>query len=135
MTSLFPLTCSDDIRADRDFYTGLLGMKVVFENDWYVQLQDPENPAVQLAFVTRGHESVPAGHHGRPDGVIVTIELDDVDAVHARAHEQGLPIVQALRDEPWGQRHFMTQDPSGLLVDVVKLIPPSEEYAQGYAGS
>jgi hypothetical protein len=34
--SLFPLQCSDDIRADRDFYTGLFELSVVFENDWYV---------------------------------------------------------------------------------------------------
>lgn len=30
-----------------------------------------------------------------------------------------------LQDEEWGQRHFMMEDPTGLLVDVVEQIGPS----------
>ena len=134
MNSLFPLTCSDDLPADRDFYRHLLGLEVAFENDWYVQLRHPRNGAAQMAFVRRDHDSVPEGHRARPAGVIVTVEVDEVDPLHARARELSLPIVQELRDEHWGQRHFITRDPSGLLVDLVQLIPPSAEYASGYAG-
>jgi hypothetical protein len=39
----------------------------------------------------------------------------------------------ALRSEAWGQRHFITSDPNGLLIDVIELIPPSEAYAQQYS--
>jgi hypothetical protein len=39
-----------------------------------------------------------------------------------------------LRDEAWGQRHFITEDPDGVLVDVVTVIPPGEEFAALYAG-
>jgi len=35
----------------------------------------------------------------------------------------------ALRSEPFGQRHFMTVDPAGTLVDVITPIPPAPEYA------
>ncbi|MEM9268600.1 MAG: glyoxalase, partial [Pseudomonadota bacterium] len=31
-------------------------------------------------------------------------------------------------DEPFGQRHFITQDPNGVLIDVIKPIPPSPEF-------
>ncbi|MGH0028268.1 MAG: VOC family protein [Myxococcota bacterium] len=132
MKSLFPLTTSPDLSADRDFYTGLLGFEVVFESDWYVQLRHPDNPAAQVAFITPGHESVPEGYREASRGVVVTVEVDDVDALLERAEAMGLPIVQPLRDEAWGQRHFMTHDPAGLLVDVVKLTPPAGEYAAGY---
>ncbi|MCG8587693.1 MAG: VOC family protein [Proteobacteria bacterium] len=131
MASLFPDICTEDVAAARDFYTRLLGLKAVFENDWYVQLQDPEDPSLQLAFVKRDHPSVPEGHRDSARGVIVTIEVDQVDPVFERAERLGVPIVQTLRDEAWGQRHFMAQDPTGLLLDVVQLIPPSGEYAQG----
>ena len=47
--------------------------------------------------------------------------------------EAGLPEVQPLRDESFGQRHFILRDPSGNLVDVIENIPPTEDYAASYA--
>jgi catechol 2,3-dioxygenase-like lactoylglutathione lyase family enzyme len=126
--SLFPDICSDDVAASRDFYVSLFGFRVAFEIAWYVQLQSPDDPRLQLAFVARDHESVPAGFGGRPHGVLVTVETEDVDALHQRACALGVEIVYALRDEPWGQRHFMAKDPNGLLVDVVQLIPPEASF-------
>jgi catechol 2,3-dioxygenase-like lactoylglutathione lyase family enzyme len=133
VSNLFPVVCTEDVAACSRFYQRLLGLKPVFEADWYAQLQSPSDPAVEIAFVKRDHSSVPEGHQQAPAGVIVTLECDDVDAVHARARADGLPIELTLRDEDWGQRHFMTRDPSGLLLDVVKVIPASDEHAEGYA--
>ena len=66
--------------------------------------------------------------------MLVTIEVDDVDAVHERARAARLPIELSLRDENWGQRHFITRDPNGLAVDVVQVIPvTSAEMAGQYA--
>ena len=123
MNSLFPDICSDDPKASADFYRALLGFEIVFENAWYVQMQRPARPEVQIAFVRREHDSVPKAWQARPQGVLVTVELDDVDACHERAQQLGLAIVYPLVSEIWGQRHFMVEDPNGLLVDVVQLIP------------
>ena len=130
MKSLFPDICTDDVKASVDFYTALFGFRAVFQIEWYAQLVDPTNPTVQIAFVARGHDSVPDGYGVAPRGVLVTLEVDDVDAVHARALELDLPIPYALRSEVWGQRHFMALDPNGLLVDVVQLIEPSREFLE-----
>lgn len=128
MKSLFPDICTDDVRASRDFYAALFGFEPVFEVDWYVQLRSPDDPSVQIAFVRRDHPSVPAPFQVAAAGVFVTFEVDDVDVVHRRALEQGREIVYELRDEPWGQRHFIARDPNGLPVDVVQIIPPSPEF-------
>ena len=40
-----------------------------------------------------------------------------------------LKIHVTLRDEPFGQRHFITEDPNGVAIDVIKPIPPTPEYA------
>jgi hypothetical protein len=40
-----------------------------------------------------------------------------------------------LRDETFGQRHFITKDPNGVLIDVIKPIPPSTEFAAQYQPS
>jgi hypothetical protein len=37
-----------------------------------------------------------------------------------------------LRDEPWGQRRFMTIESSGILVDVVEQTEPAEDYWEKY---
>ena len=42
-------------------------------------------------------------------------------------------VVIGLRDEPWGQRHFLFRDPAGTLLDIVQLIPPSSEYTAAYS--
>ena len=61
----------------------------------------------------REHDSVPPAQRRRPAGVLIGIEIDDVDAVHARIVDAGHPIIRSLRDEPWGQRHFIALDPGG----------------------
>lgn len=65
--------------------------------------------------------------------LIISFEIDDVDQEYDRARSSKLPILLSLRDEPWGQRHFITRDPSGVLVDVIKPIPPSPEFLSQYA--
>ena len=132
MNSLFPDICTEHVQACVDFYVTFLGFQPVFQASWYAQLAAPNNPAAQIAFVQQGHDSVPAGHGLAPRGVLVTVEVDDVDALHARARELGLEIVYELRSEVWGQRHFMVLDPNGLLVDVVQLIPATPEFLQAH---
>lgn len=127
----YPVLMTKRLEACRDFYVAWLGWQVTYEADFYVSLISPERTA-QLAFVDRDHPSVPAGHRRDPAGSLVTVELDDVDALYARWTEAGLPVVLELRDEPWGQRHFMITDPNGVLVDLVKVIPPSPAHAAAY---
>ncbi len=58
--------------------------------------------------------------------------MEDVDAEFARVKKAGLPILLSLRDEAFGQRHFITKDPNGVLIDVIKVIPPTGEYVAQY---
>jgi catechol 2,3-dioxygenase-like lactoylglutathione lyase family enzyme len=133
ITSIFPVVCADDVSATRDFYVDHLDFKVIFDSGWYVQLEAPGGSRPQLGIVEREHESVPERFRLRPAGVLVSIEVDDVDAVHQRIEAAGLEIALTLRSEDFGQRHFMTVDPSGTLVDVITPIPPSPEFAAAYA--
>jgi catechol 2,3-dioxygenase-like lactoylglutathione lyase family enzyme len=49
----------------------------------------------------------------------MSIEVDDVDAVHAKALELGLPIVYPITNEPWGVRRFFVADPNGVIINVL----------------
>lgn len=131
--SIFPVLMTDDVPRAHAFYAELLGLSETFAADWYVSLAAPADANVQLAIVARDHDSVPAAFRKRGAGLLVTVEVDDVDAVHARAEARELPFHVPLRDEPWGQRHFITEDPDGVLVDVIEVIPASPEFAAQYA--
>ena len=134
MNALFPDIQSPCLPESRDFYVRLLDMEVVFDSDWYVLLRDPRRRRLQLAFVAHDHHSVPAAARGPARGLLVTVEVDDVGSVHDRAREMGAEIAQELRDEDFGQRHFMAVDPNGLLVDVYEPIPFSAAFLEANPG-
>lgn len=68
-------------------------------------------------------------------GLIINFEIEDPDALYADVLAAGLPILVSLRDEPFGQRHFITEDPNGVLIDIIKPIPPAPEFAEQYEAS
>ena len=45
----------------------------------------------------------------------------------------GCRSLKPLTDEAFGQRHFITRDPNGVLIDVITPIPPAPEYAGLFA--
>lgn len=49
----------------------------------------------------------------------LSIEVVDVDQVHATAVTLGLQIVYPLTDEPWGVRRFFVTDPNGVVINVL----------------
>ncbi len=49
----------------------------------------------------------------------MTIEVDNVDAVHAKAVGLGLKVVYPLTDEPWDVRRFSVTDPNGVVINVM----------------
>ena len=67
------------------------------------------------------------------EALILNFEVDDADAEYKRLKASGLPIHLEICSEDFGQRHFITSDPNGILLDIIQIIPPSEEYAKQYA--
>lgn len=132
-TSYYPVLMTGDVTATMRFYVEHFRFKPLFESDWYVHLQSSEDKRVNLGIVQGDHETIPEAGRGRAGGLLINFEVRDVDAVHARVAAAGLPILRSLRDEPFGQRHFITQDPNGVLIDVIKPIPPSAEFLAQYA--
>ena len=39
-----------------------------------------------------------------------------------------------IKDEDFGQRHFIFEGPDNLLIDVIEIIQPSEEFLKLYKG-
>ncbi|MER7664261.1 MULTISPECIES: VOC family protein [unclassified Streptomyces] len=98
------------LAESRDFY-GLIGLEEVMNLGWVMTLASPGDPTAQISFFTHDETA--------PVEADMSIEVDDVDAVHAAMVERGAEIVHALRDEEWGVRRFFVRDPNGRVVNVL----------------
>ncbi len=132
-SQFYPVIMTDAVAVTARFYIDHFRFEPKFESDWYVHLQSVEDESVNIAVLAGDHETIPAEGRGRVSGLLINFEVEDVDAEFAAAEAAGLPILLGLRDEPFGQRHFITRDPSGVLIDVIKPIPPSAEFLAQYA--
>ena len=135
VTSYYPVIMTADVAASAAFYQAHFGFAPLFSSDWYVHLQLEGDPSVNLAILDGQHGTIPESGRGRVSGLLLNFEVDDPDALHARLQAAGLPILLSLRDEAFGQRHFITSDPNGVLIDIIKPIPPSGEFAAQYEAS
>lgn len=119
---------TDKIEECLEFYTEHFSLEVAFQNDFYLLLAHPEQGEI-ISFLKPHHESQqplfqpPFGG----EGIYLTIEVDDVDAWYDRMQSEGVPIAIALRDEPWGDRHFAVTDPNGIGIDIVTYHRPEGE--------
>ena len=100
---------SDRPAETRDFFVDLLGLEVAMDIGWVVTVASPANRSAQVNIIGNDDMSAPG----------ISVGVPDVDAVHAKAVEQGLEIAYSLRDEEWGVRRFMLREPSGTLVNIV----------------
>ena len=132
ISNYYPVLSTADLAATRAFYQRHFGFAVGFDTDWYVHLIHTDHPEVALAIVASEHESIPESGREPTRGLLLNFEVEDVDAEHERLKASGAQIVQALRDEAWGQRHFIVAGPDGVLIDVIRPIPPAAEYADAY---
>ncbi len=61
---------------------------------WVVTLASPTNATAPVTIIGNDDPAAPG----------ISVEVDNVDAVHARAVELGVEIAYPLRDEEWGVR-------------------------------
>lgn len=132
--SFYPVIGTDKVAETAAFYVQHFGFTVTFQADWYISLRQGAAPQYELAVLDFTHASVPEAGRYRVAGLWLNFEVDDVDAEYERLIKSaGLPVLRDIRSEAWGQRHFITADPNGILIDVITNIPASKEYAAQYA--
>jgi catechol 2,3-dioxygenase-like lactoylglutathione lyase family enzyme len=135
VTSYYPVIMTADVAGTAAFWQAHFGFVPLFSADWYVHLQLESDPSINLAVLDGQHNTIPEVGRGRVSGLLLNFEVEDPDAVHDRLQAAGLPILLPLRDEAFGQRHFITSDPNGVLIDIIKPIPPSGEFVAQYEAS
>ncbi|MEQ9635529.1 MAG: VOC family protein [Devosia marina] len=125
--TLYPLLHVRDVAATSRFFQDHFGFEPVFESDWYVQLRGGAK-GNELALIAFDHETIPPRGRHPTAHLILSFEVEDAAAVAARLEQAGVSIIQPLRDEVFGQRHFIAADPNGILLDVITPIDPDPHW-------
>lgn len=132
LADLYPIVMTDRLAECRAFWVDRLGFSVAFEASWILVLSSGGAGRL-VAFMTTDHPSTPP-HRERfgGEGLLLTLEVEDVDAEHARLAALGIVAEHGPQDEPWGQRRFLLRDPAGVWVDVVRQIAPADGFWERY---
>lgn len=129
--SSFTVFTIENLTEAKTFYSKYFGFNVAFENEWYLHLVF--EAGIQVGFMLPNQPTQPEifqkSYNG--DGIIFSLEVEDVRSAYAEANAQSLDIVLELRSEDWGQHHFSIKDPNGIYVDIIQSFEPTEEYQQG----
>ena len=104
----------EHVGAAKAFYGGVLGMQVVMDHGWIVTFAADGGSAPQISVATEGGSGTAV-----PD---LSIEVDDLDAVHKRVLTAGAAVEYGPVVEPWGVRRFYVRDPFGRLLNILMHI-------------
>jgi len=127
---MYPLIVVPDTDAQRDWYGRHLGFSTAIDIDWFVYVTSPAERPLGLSFMREGLDLGVPGFRTplTGDALVITIEVEDAEVALREVEATGATPVIALRDEPWGQRHFMLRDAAGIWVDIVQETEPDPTY-------
>jgi uncharacterized glyoxalase superfamily protein PhnB len=114
---VMPIIAVASVDATRDFYVDTLGfthMMGVVGKDGQLDFCSVLLGEAQVMFTRNRPEATVAA--GTAQAVEVYLEVEDVDALHARLQKKGVPIVDALTLQWWGDRTFKVRDPNGYVI-------------------
>jgi len=132
----YPCLCVADVAGAAGRHCELFDLAVTADAGWYAELAPPDDPGrIALALCAADHPSVSAAGRGPHDAMLVSVVVDDVDAVAARVPACGGVIVQGCRDEEFGQRHVLVRDADGFVFDVIQRIRPSTAFLRVLAAA
>jgi catechol 2,3-dioxygenase-like lactoylglutathione lyase family enzyme len=113
----------EDLPASKKFYTEVFGLEVIWEdqNSAVVKL---ENLIINLLEVSNAPtliEPVPVAAPGA-SRALLTIEVEDANAVIAELEAHGVKLLNGPIDRPWGRRTAAFADPAGNTWEIAQVL-------------
>jgi catechol 2,3-dioxygenase-like lactoylglutathione lyase family enzyme len=106
---------TDDVAEAKRFYLDVFAMPIVHEDPTSIAFAFP-NIVVNLVAAGETHQLIapaPAGGPGTPARMMITLQVDDVDATCDRLRARGVAFLNGPMNRPWGPRTATFADPSG----------------------
>lgn len=124
--AMFPVMVVEKLEPIKEFYETVFGFKAVFyEENFYMHLMSANNK-IELGFLLPDIASQPKFLHSivLSEGFVISLEVKNAALAYSEAQKMKLDFLLELKQEEWGQIHFIIKDPSGLSIDVVQHINP-----------
>ena len=112
----------EDVEVTKQFYLKVFGLRVIFEDKDSAVFKFG-NTLVNLLKITEAGELIePAKVANREAGsrFVLTINVDDVDAMCAELKARGVKLLNGPMDRPWGVRTASFVDPGGYIWEIAK---------------
>ena len=77
---------------------------------------------IEVLRLPRRREEDSVWDYRTPQGVMIVVETDDVDAWYERILAKGISVKEPLMDQEWGHRSFRIVDPDGIELFVFSKI-------------
>lgn len=126
--AMFPVMVASNLAEIKQFYTSVFGFNAVFyDAEFYLHLVS--NSGVQLGFILPEHPTQPQFLQPlmSPDGYVISLEVADAAKAFEEAVSMKLSIAMELKEEDWGQIHFMLEDPAGFKIDIVEHLEAAKK--------
>jgi len=112
----------ENVEVAKRFYQEVFGLPVVFEDDNSAVFSFGHT-LINLLKVSEAPELIePAAVASREAGsrLVLTITVDDVDAMCAELAARGVELLNGPMDRPWGIRTASFRDPGGHIWEIAK---------------
>jgi catechol 2,3-dioxygenase-like lactoylglutathione lyase family enzyme len=116
---------AEDLPATRDFYRGVFGLETVFADENGAVLRFGTILINLLAVSEAPDLMAPAKVASADAGAraLLTIKVENVDAVVAELTAHGVHLINGPMDRPWGRRTASFADPAGNVWEVAQNLP------------
>jgi catechol 2,3-dioxygenase-like lactoylglutathione lyase family enzyme len=114
----------EDIDDAKAFYQKVFAPEIAYQDDVSSVLKF-SGAMINLLAVTQAPQLVEPSAVAAPGSgarVLLTIKVDDVDAVCAELSRHGVRLLNGPVDRPWGRRTAAFADPSGHVWEVAQEI-------------
>jgi uncharacterized glyoxalase superfamily protein PhnB len=126
--AMFPVMVAENLEAMKQFYETVFGFKAVFyDANFYLHIISPNN-SIQLGFLLPNLVSQPEFLHPvmSSEGFVISLEVKNAALAYSEAQKMNLNFIMDLKQEEWGQIHFIIQDPAGFSVDIVQHLESTD---------
>jgi lactoylglutathione lyase len=119
---------TEDLSASRQFYLEVFGLPVIFEDENSAVFKF-DNTIINVLSASAAPELVAPGAIASATAgarAVLTVGVDDVDAVCAELGQRGVTLLNGPMNRPWGIRTASFTDPGGHIWEVAHDLPPAE---------
>jgi predicted enzyme related to lactoylglutathione lyase len=119
VTSIQPIASTPDLHRLRAFYEAVLGAKQTLRvpeegPEFYVELR--------IGSTALGLAQQDDTQIGEPVRIILSADVEDVDALLPIVEQAGGTVPAQPNDMPWGQRVAHVLDPDGNMLNLTKWL-------------